>query len=272
MRLVRRVRVARVEEPLNRVTQPLRELAVRAWEQHRAAEAAGLPHLVRPSVPILFFGDSDSYLASPLRVLSVGLNPSREEFPSTVPYRRFPGGETLDGTNPDAYLAVLNRYFRSDPYTGWFNQSFEQLLRGMGASYYDGPSCVALHTDLCSPLATDPTWSRLGRAERAALEPDGRKLWHDLVEALQPDVVLVSVKRQRLRHIAFPLADPARVIHTVDGPKRTRPYFVESFHHELATGKRPLFVFGQASQTPFGSISGAEKRLIGARVRGLLDA
>lgn len=252
--------------------QPLRDLPARAWEQHRAATLAGLPHLVRPSIPILFFGDSERYLASPLRVLSVGLNPSREEFPSAAPYRRFPGGETLNDSSTDAYLAVLNGYFRGDPYTGWFKPSFEQLLYGMGASYYDDGGSLALHTDLCSPLATDPTWSRLDRQEQAALEPEGSKLWHDLVEALEPDVVLISVKRERLSTITFPRAGPSTVIHTVDGPTRTRPYRVEAFRHELAAGKTPLFVFGQASQTPFGSISGAQKRLIGARIRDLPDA
>jgi hypothetical protein len=254
------------------VTQPLHELAARAWEQYRVAELAGLPHLVRPSIPILFFGDSERYLASPLRVLSVGLNPSREEFPRAAPYRRFLGGETLNGNTTHAYLHVLNGYFRADPYKDWFNPSFEPLLRGMEASYYDGARSAALHTDLCSPLATDPTWSGLDRHQQAVLEPEGRKLWHDLVKALRPHVVLVSVRRQLLSKIAFRLAETARVIYTVNGPRRSRPYHVEVLRYELAPETMPLFVFGQASQTPFGSISGAEKRLIGARIRGLLDA
>jgi len=46
------------------------------------------------------------------------------------------------------------------------------------------------------------------------------------------------------------------VIDTVDGPGRARPYRIEAFRHEPASGKAPLFVFGQALQTPFGSISG----------------
>lgn len=104
------------------------------------------------------------------------------------------------------------------------------------------------------------------------LEPGGRRLWHELVEALQPDVVLISVKRQRLGKIVFPLAQPAAIVHTVDGPARARPYHVEVFRHELPSGKAPLFVFGQASQTPFGSISGAEKQRIGGRVLELLNA
>jgi hypothetical protein len=58
----------------------LDELAARAWDIHGRAEAESLRHLVRPSVPILFFGDSDRYLSSPVRVLTVGLNPSGRSF------------------------------------------------------------------------------------------------------------------------------------------------------------------------------------------------
>lgn len=78
------------------------------------------------------------------------------------------GARVADKT--DGYLASLDAYFRTAPYTGWFNPSFEPLLRGLGASYYEAAPSVALHTDLCSPLATDPTWSRLDPREQALLE------------------------------------------------------------------------------------------------------
>jgi hypothetical protein len=250
----------------------LRELAREAWQQHEQAERASLPHLVRPSIPILFFGDSAGFFSSPLRIITVGLNPSREEFPRASPFLRFPGSERASRDDTDGYLAALDAYFGTAPYTSWFNPSFEPLLRGLGASYYDAGSSVALHTDLCSPLATDPTWSRLDPHEQALLEPAGRRLWHELVEALQPDVVLISIGRRRLSKIVFPLIEPASVIDIVDGHGRVRPYHVEAFRHKLASGKAPLFVFGPASQTPFGSISGVEKRRIGARILDVFDA
>lgn len=143
----------------------LRELAHDAWDQHERAERESVHHLVRPSIPILFFGDSKAFASSPLRTITVGLNPSREEFPRRAPFLRFPAAEGTSVRAPDRYLASLDAYFRTAPYTGWFNPSFEPLLRGLGASYYDQASSVALHTDLCSPLATDPTWSRLDPQE-----------------------------------------------------------------------------------------------------------
>lgn len=251
----------------------LHDLAARAWEQHRRAEADALRHLVRPAIPVLFFGDSVEFLGSPRKVITVGLNPSRKEFPREDPSLRFPGCSEFGARGEvdlPHYLRTLNDYFRVSPYRDWFDLSFEGILRGMGASYYDDEQSTALHTDLCSPLATDPTWTGLDRTEQAALKREGVNLWHDLVEALQPDVVLVSVRRNLLSEIRFPVLEQPRVIHTVvdtrAGTKRKRPYRVEAVRRRLASGKEPLFVFGESAQKPVGSVSTADKRLIGTRI------
>jgi hypothetical protein len=250
----------------------LEALAARAWDIHRRAEDDSLEHLVRPSVPILFFGDSDRYRRSPFRVLTVGLNPSREEFPRADPFLRFRGAAALqDAAEIDLsrYIASLNDYFRASPYRQWFDPAFEQMLNGIGTSYYDGRNSVALHTDLCTPLATDPTWSRLDREEQVALEGSGRALWHDLVGALQPDLVLISVRRALTETVAFPLIEDLGVVFELT---RTRPYRLYAARRAVNGDKEAVFVFGQASQTPFGSVSGADKRLMGARLRELVDA
>jgi hypothetical protein len=253
-----------------RMTGPLRErlrqLARDAWQEHQQAERERFPALVRPSMPILYFGDSAGYAGSPLRVITVGLNPSREEFPRGDPFSRFPGQQAGPPADVDAYMPALDGYFRANPYVQWFDPSFEPILRGLGASYYAGQQLAALHTDLCSPLATDPTWSRL-KGDQAFLERAGTRLWHDLAEALQPDVVLVSVARHRLAQIASPATGPATVIHTVDGPCRRRPYHVEAQPRRLGSGKEPLFVFGAAAQQPFGLISREDKIRAGRSIR-----
>ena len=248
----------------------LRILAERAWNMHRETEDEAVPHLVRPSIPILFFGDSLGYFGSPLKVITVGLNPSCQEFPDASPFSRFPSAGHLSreaNLDIDSYLASLNNYFRTLPYKAWFDPSFEQLLVGMGTSYYPGRPSVSLHTDLCSPLTTDPTWSGLKTCDQDVLGIKGRSLWHDLVEALQPDFVLVSVRRNYLDHVRFQAMDEPRTIHTVhrkkNGQLRQKPYCVKVVRRRLDSGKKPLFVFGRAMQTPFGSVSGADKRLIG---------
>ena len=59
----------------------------RAW---RCFERAGsLQCRVSPAAPVLFFGDLGAYSMSPLRMVTVGLNPSRQEFPPQDPFRRF---------------------------------------------------------------------------------------------------------------------------------------------------------------------------------------
>jgi hypothetical protein len=205
----------------------LEELGARAWDIHGRAEAEALEHLVRPSVPILFFGDSESYLASRIRVLTVGLNPSREEFPRADPFSRFEYAGLVDGSadaDLAAYLRSLNEYFRLNPYRKWFDPSFEPMLSGVGASYYAGRYSTALHTDFCTPLATDPTWSRLKPRERNVLKDSGWRLWHDLVKALEPDLVLVSIQRALADTIGFPLVEDLGAVFELDGPKRARPY------------------------------------------------
>lgn len=253
----------------------LEALGARAWDIHRRAEAEALEHLVRPSIPILFFGDSESYLASRVRVLTVGLNPSREEFPRANPFSRFQYSARIDASadlDLTAYLRSLNDYFRLNPYRKWFDPSFEPLLSGVGASYYAGCDSTALHTDLCTPLATDPTWSRLKSDERNLLRESGPRLWHDLAKALAPDLVLVSIQRALADTISFPLAEDLGVVFELDGPKRARPYRLEATRRYVDNGKVAAFVFGQAAQTPFGSVSANDKRMMGARLRELVDA
>ena len=234
------------------------------WEFDRAAE---LSSRVTPAAPVLFFGDLNAYSVSPLRVLTVGLNPSLHEFPAGKPFRRFPlltgGGSDRE---PGRYVDAMSAYFRTDPYRRWFS-AFEPLLNGAGASYYAGETSTALHTDICSPLATDPTWGRLRRTQRAGLEARGGELWHALLEVLCPHVVAVSVARDFLKRIRFAPIAEWQTIHvftqTSRGDPRKRPYEVRARPYEVG-GERSLFVFGQAMQTPFGSLSKKQKYEVGA--------
>lgn len=249
-------------------------LGARAWDIHRRAEAEALEHLVRPSVPILFFGDSEGYLASRVRVLTVGLNPSLAEFPTADPLSRFEYAGPVDGSpdiNLSAYLKSLNEYFRLNPYRKWFDPSFEPMLNGAGASYYQGRDATVLHTDFCTPLATDPTWSRLKPHECEVLREGGSRLWHDLIDALEPDLVLVSIQRALAETIRFPLVEDLGTVFELDGPKRARPYRLEAARRFVGNSKVAVFAFGQAANTPFGSVSANDKLLMGARLRELVD-
>ena len=228
--------------------------------------AAALPSRVSPAVPVLFFGDLAAYRSSPLRVLTVGLNPSLHEFPAEAPFRRFPRAAGDMGNEPDRYLEALSAYFRTDPYRLWFSAG-EPLLNGAESSYYAGQPSTALHTDICSPVATDPTWSRLGGAAWATLEADGGRLWHRLLAVLRPQVVALSVACRHLSRIEFEALTDWEVIRrfewTSSGAPRKRPYEVSTRWYEVG-GERALFVFGRASHKPFGLLHDSQKRKAGA--------
>ena len=235
--------------------------------------AAALSVRVSPYVPVLFFGDLDAYRLSHLRLLTVGLNPSRQEFPAGRPFLRFPFAEGPAGRELGRYLEALSSYYRTHPYRSWFG-AFEPLLNGAGASYYAGHASTVLHTDICSPVATNPTWSQLGDADRSAVQSDGGPLWHLLLRALRPQVVLLSVAKHHLGRIAFEPQDADwSVIHTLDrtrsGVRRSRPYEVRARRYDVG-GQPSMFVYGPAAQTPFSLVSGFHKREIGGTVLGTI--
>lgn len=247
----------------------MKELVEEAWAIYQQSIENGVAVVVSPSIPILFFGDYERYFDSKVRVITVGLNPSKAEFPDSDRFARFPAAGYADSLPPQApdYLRALANYFREQPYDTWFKPAFEELLQGMGASYYDGAGNTALHTDICSPLATDPTWSRLG-VERDVLTAEGIELWHRLVKRLEPDVILISVAREHLSKIRF---DRLRDWYELYVVKRDNPFKVEVLNLEITAGKRTMLVFGKAANLPFGTVSGPHKRLIGAKVLEALN-
>ena len=220
---------------------------------------------VTPAVPILFFGNLGAYRASPLRVLTVGLNPSLHEFPEKEPFRRFPALAGEGDPEPSRYLDAMSDYFDIDPYSAWFN-TFKPLLKGMEASFYGGGASRALHTDICSPVATSPTWNDLDEADRKILESDGGPLWHLLLETLLPQIVVLSVARKYLKRIKFTPITEWQVIHvfkkTGDGEPRSRPYEIRGRWYEVGD-ERTLFVFGEAAQRPLGRLHDTQKREAG---------
>jgi len=146
-------------------------------------------------VPILFFGDLDAYRASPLQVVTVGLNPSRKEFPADDPFRCFPLAE--GSREPSRYLDAMSAYFRIDPYSGWF-KAVKPLLNGLRVT------AKAPHRPRFTRISARP-WrrTRLDKADHAALEADGGPLWQKLLEELRPQIVVISVAKAHLERIEF---------------------------------------------------------------------
>ena len=161
--------------------------------------------VTKNSIPILFFGNINKYIESQTKIITVAKNPSHNEFPDKI--KRFETDINLLKNN-EKYLNTLSQYFKQNPLTEWFN-SFEKLLQYLNASYYEDnyPSNsgntfdwkpkenIVLHTDICSPLSTNPTWSLLLKKNpnlKSELSKIGTLLWHKLIQILKPDIILLS--------------------------------------------------------------------------------
>ena len=241
----------------------LHEVAERAWRAFEHASA--LPSRVVPAIPILFFGDLDAYCSSKTRVLTVGLNPSLREFPTEAPFKRFPLAESAKISEPGIYIDALSAYFQIEPYGRWFS-AFESMLNGMEASYYAGQFSTVLHTDICSSVATDPTWSGLDPMTRTALEKEGGPLWHALLKVLQPQIVVLSVAKSHLSRIQFKALSEWKAIHVfkqkADGTPRGQAIRVDARSYEIS-GERSLFISIRPAQTPLGLLGNIQKREAG---------
>lgn len=246
-----------------------------AWQCYESLKNE--PYVVTPSIPILFFGDSERYWRSSIKIITVGLNPSQREFPPSEPLQRFRSAANVTPHNitpqrATAYLAALNTYFRNDPYRLWFG-AFEPILNGLDASYYDGHANAALNTDLCSPLATAPTWSGLTAVQQSTLMASGVALWHQLVAKLQPDIVIMSIAQHHLGRLRFTLNAPFRVIYTlehrIDGSTKRTPYHVYATDMSITANHRALLIWGRAAHTPFGLLSTVAKHEIGVCIGNL---
>lgn len=239
----------------------LLHLVDQAWQ---CFEATPSEFRASSSVPILFFGDLAAYQASPLRVVTVGLNPSGDEFPSNDPMSRFPlarglkGGDVQTEDGASRYVQALSGYFKNYPYTKWFNGNYRSFLEGAGATYPPSP-CVALHTDICSPVATDPKWSGLHADTQVDLMRLGAPLWNDLITYLEPQLVMISVRRAHIDRISIrPLTPwtPAPI-------ELSKPCRVETSWREFPSGARSLIAFGQAGRSPLDGLYNDDKSNLG---------
>lgn len=190
----------------------IEEVVHNCWEVHRLLLDCSLVKdcMVQPSIPILWFGDMVAYYRSERKVVTVGLNPSLQEFPKGKD--RFPraaalhGKKTLDSKDVEAYTAAMNDYFETEPYGKWFSH-FEKVLNPLDTSYYVSRKMPnrAIHIDIYAPFATDPTWSSLSPKQKACIDEKSNGLYEDLLAMLKPDVVLVSANSTVVKE-QFPIS------------------------------------------------------------------
>lgn len=233
--------------------------------------------VVKDSIPIPYFGDIAAYISSPIRVATAALNPSDVEFrPQNGP--RFDISAGLSGAT--GFEATLSRYFKENPYSKWF-RSFEPILNGIGASYggkiANGEySSIALHLDICTPLATSPTWSRLNQKMREKLTDEGRQIFQALIKALRPDMIIGSVGIAHIKPLEGLFVEggsweEVAIFSTArSGAPLRAPLRVNKREMRPVGGYQPIFINGSAANTPFGRFSTERKREIGSILKKLL--
>lgn len=156
-------------------------------------------YIVKKSIPIVHFGNIEKYKHSKRKIVTIGLNPSNNEFTEKrFEFIDFKKGNEKD--NVSKLSTTLNRYFDVNPYNKWFCNG-EFVLNVLGATYYDNPVYdmglenydTAVHIDIYSSIATDPTWGKLDGGVKNELQ--NIPLFKELLKYLNPDIILVSVNK-----------------------------------------------------------------------------
>jgi len=163
--------------------------------------------VVKPAIPILFFGNVIEYLNSDIKMITVALNPSDKEFPKDGTRFSF-CPDKLNKGDAIKVLDTLNEYFKFNPYDDWFDRFTEKIMNKMNVSYYSNKGFInrALNTDLCTPIATNPTWDGLVNNKKTRIPNDlsdelkkqGFKIWLELIKILKPNVILISLAKEYL--------------------------------------------------------------------------
>jgi hypothetical protein len=233
--------------------------------------------VVKDSIPIPFFGNLSGYLGSPLRVVTAALNPSDREFPPNNPRFHLARGRR----GPVDLEAELSAYFDFNPYCPWF-RAFEPVLNGLGASYggkmaRQDFASTALHLDMCSPIATCPTWSRLSPSQRAVLTSTGREIFERLVDELEPHIIVASLGWGHLGewNANFRAGRSWRRIAEygteASGAKLKSPLLVQVGRVSSRKERSTPFVNASAANTPFGRFTTARKLETGQMLRDWLS-
>lgn len=232
-------------------------------------------HVVNNSIPIPFFGDLHAYRHSKKRIFTAALNPSDQEFPENKSARF---NVKRARSSPQGLEFELTNYFKNNPYRKWFSV-FEHVLAGLGASYggrmlangSDGVHSTALHVDLCSPIATKPTWTGLRQEEKLSLTEVGREIFECVLELLEPEIIIASVGWDHLESWAGAFKNGRNwhvcARHTTDKSGRTMQIPLIVWIREVEIAKqRVWFANASAANTPFGRFSNERKRAAGEAI------
>ena len=225
--------------------------------------------VVKPSIPIIWFGDMEAYQKSKRKIVTVAINPSNKEFmenDSSTQYSfcRFHGGEklwekdVLTADDKELLYSVLNNYFKDFPYD-WFN-NFEKPLNCLEATYYpdNEQELTAIHIDVKSAIATDPTWGDI-KDKQAQNRLSNTALFEQLLEYLKPDIILFSKGQDSFKEIfdrdIKEDADDYFKNEKEKKGKKDQPIYI-AVHRLVVCGRKVVVIAGRNMHgTPFGGFT-----------------
>ena len=167
----------------------------------------GYDYVAKNAIPIAWFGNIEQYFKSRTKVLTISLNPSYNEFPQWGKQRFQDLTAIRDGIIQKDYPLDLmmknyNDYFKFNPYMQWFS-FYERRLNELDCSYYDTPEKnTAIHIDMYSAIATEPTWGKLSDLQKYRIQ--NIPLFRELLKILNPQIALVSVNLFSFKEVIQP--------------------------------------------------------------------
>lgn len=237
------------------------------WDQFQLMKSC--PFILKDSMPILWFGDLNSYFKSEKRIVTVGINPSDIEFKDnkgrlcSVNYR-FPKVKKLlhktklSFKDIDDYIESLNYYFKNkDPYgkltyyAKWFS-SYENALNALDASYFTGEkNRTAIHIDLCTPVATSKKWGDLTNYERTCLMKNSGVDFNHLLNKLEAEVIIASLNKDYIKQFKDSKGSPCTKSNADSDIKINSVAFIRSF----SLNNNRILIWARNSRTPLGYMS-----------------
>jgi len=184
-------------------------------------EKSGYNIIPSGAIPIPWFGNHKEYFNPKYinhRALTISLNPSHLEFPA-LPSPNLKESKKFDNESlKEEIIRSCDTYFDNNP-TQWFHRGylkvFDKLAENDGngnpvnieyATNENDTDWIALHTDYCTDIATNPTWSNLRRIEhndedkeehlQRKLKKSYGNIFSEMFKLLEPDVVFVSIAKR----------------------------------------------------------------------------
>ena len=274
--------ISKTEEPLDPLKnnaivdqmmfESLRELLKKSIKHYN--EFKRHDYIPKPSLPILFFGDVEQYSKEKFRIVTAALNPSDIEFRETkssgsFSFFRFPYYQ--EDSEKTLYIS-LRDYFKNNPYNNWFDSSYRNILKGLGYSFYDDHLKTLIHTDIVSPLATNPTWSALSKRKKIDstilnLESIGLTLWEELIEILKPDLILISVAKSHLEKLNLELISEFDEITTVNNDKGIKRSYLSNLYRLTLKEHSCYLLHAPSGRKPFRLISNIQQEKLGEKLK-----